>query len=310
MSQTFASYPINGAAKATNAFLGPLTPVTQWEPTQDSPGDAELQSEYISDYFLPSYEELDSLPELKSIASRNAEDINEFARSEGFDIHLDPFSDGEFGTASIMKIKVEWTEEGLPTTIIGRSNKVSYPGFILEQKNLIHYRSSEHTYPVTLLETKNAQQGEKVYVTMVDRNTIGKDVFALSTFVKKIQNSRLDHSYEYSDIHIPIVDIDDKPDISWLVGMRRRDQKDREWVIAEAIQQTKFRMNAKGAVAKSIAIMRLECASASISFDKKPPLKINQQFVIWIERQGLSQPFFIGYITEEDWKDKGDLEEI
>jgi hypothetical protein len=76
--------------------------------------------------------------------------------------------------------------------------------------------------------------------------------------------------------------------------------------ITQAKQQTKYKMNHKGALAKSAAAFgfSFECC---VVRTPKPPMVVNQEFFVWITRPGMNLPIFTGYITKEDWKNPGDL---
>ena len=75
-----------------------------------------------------------------------------------------------------------------------------------------------------------------------------------------------------------------------------------EFAIAQALQQTKLKLNHIGAkVESAVAIRMMRCAS----FRKpKPPLAIDKPFFVWATRDGMAVPYFSGYITEEDWKEQ------
>jgi hypothetical protein len=97
----------------------------------------------------------------------------------------------------------------------------------------------------------------------------------------------------YSDAIVPMVDIDQEVDISWLVGMRMSDSMK----ISQARQQTKFQMNEKGAKVQSAATICIEKCFRPKEF------KICDSFYLCIVRPGMKTPVFAAYIDKDSWKE-------
>ncbi len=302
MSTTVVTYPIIGALATTEQFLGPHR---VWQANN------LMQREFLAQFFTDGYPELPLIKEIVSKASYSAEELNKFLAEHNFSIKLDPFRAHEFGAVSILDVLVQWLTEGTPVKILSATAKQEHDGFILKGKDdgVGFYRSLNHGNVVAQLQTKGKDDGtpgDSVFITIAPENP--PEAFSLVTYVREIAQS-LSPCYDFSEIHIPKVDLDQEVDIKWLVGMRTLDESNELWEISQALQQTKFRMNEKGARAKSavaVAVMKLSAMQGL----PKPPLIINKPFLFWIQREGLSKPFFTGYITEEHWKDGGSLDSL
>lgn len=285
MSQTTATYPIVGAVKITEQILGPDR---QWDALNDQ------QKKFLADYFNVCRTEIAKIPEIESLASKSADEINAFLCKRGFDIRLDPFDANEFGTASVLNVLVEWLQEGKRTTLRAKSGR-EFPAVKLVSDFLV-FSSNVHRHPVACLATKSS--ADWVFMTVAEKPLDG---FDLPETAMKISQS-LDYlSGRYESLTFPMVDLDQKVDISWLKDMKTHDEAGWPWEIAKALQQTKFKMNEKGARAKSAVAIGMR----TLSIPER--IVIDEPFLVWIERQGLSRPLFVGYITEDDWEDPGSL---
>jgi serine protease inhibitor len=93
------------------------------------------------------------------------------------------------------------------------------------------------------------------------------------------------------------------PNISWLVDLEADGDDGRPYLIAEALQQTRLRMNEFGVRAESAVAL----AVAAGSFRSAPRYVLDRPFLIWIERTGLSIPLFVGHIGTDDWDNPGSI---
>jgi hypothetical protein len=146
-----------------------------------------------------------------------------------------------------------------------------------------------------MLET---QTNEKVYLTIADKSYEHLELLAR---VKEIDSTRIikDKSSTYDSVMFPMVDLDHDVDISWMQRMSNNG-----WFIARAEQKTRFKMNHIGAKAESAVRMDLY---RSASPRNKPQIIIDEPFFAWMTRPGLHDPLFVGYISQEDWKDPGNF---
>jgi hypothetical protein len=73
---------------------------------------------------------------------------------------------------------------------------------------------------------------------------------------------------------------------------------DGKYFIGQALQETKFKLDLFGAKVESAAAMELTFRSMGLSVT----VVIDRPFVCWIRRNGITDPYFMGYIPESNWK--------
>jgi len=287
MSRTVVNYPIVTALIAAERFIGPNR---QWKTVEDPPLSVK-QERFLKEVFDTCRGE--EIPEIESLASQKVEEINEFLRKKGFSIQLESFSSDAFGVASVLDLIVEWVLKG-EVTVVETDDDRRFPGVRISEGNVHFLRFSEHKEPIACLPTKS---GDRVFMTMFDQPPEGFDLVAE---VEKLSHAtRL--SSEFGGLVFPMVDLNQEVDISWLVGLNTTDEVGKFWFVAQALQQTIFKMNEIGARVQSAVAMAFEKGIPN------PDYIINRPFLIWIERDGISKPLFVGHITQEDWRNPGNL---
>jgi len=271
----------------------------------------ELQLEYLKN-FLARREDLRkfSEKELRSWVSKNAGELNAILKTEGFNIKFNPFKSNEFGAVSILDVLVEWLVAGKVDKIYW--NDEVYPAVSMDRTGVVDdkhfvafdaFEHSRHKYPVVVLETKS---GDKIGMTIAGRPFVNFELVERINAIRDPKNSRKRISTA-KKLLFPMIDLDQEEDITWLAGMCTVDRDGDEWYVGQALQQTKFKMNEKGARVKSAAAISVILRSASHQSDK---IIIDRPFLLWVERRGLSQPLMYAYLDEADWKSPGDLGNI
>ena len=284
-SETVTMLPLVGCLVEAEKVIGPDRP---WNAING------LQQTFLANFFSLGRNDVGRIPELEATASWNVEDVNKFLRDRGFSIELPAIGKGSFAVASVLNVLVEWIAKGEATTI--RDKK--YPAVKLEKRNMLHYYTSRsNSHPIVQIPTKS---GDQVCMTVVDNPPTGFDLVKLA---QELNKTSLPNAH-FENVIFPMVDYDREIDIKWIVGMNTKDAKGLGWEIANALQQTKFKMNEYGARVKSAAAMEMLCMGVR---EPKPDLVIDQPFLIWITRDGLSQPLFTGFIAEDCWKNPGNL---
>ncbi len=296
MSSTVCVYPQVGAfVTAENVFLGPKR---EWIP------EGEKQAAFVK-ILEECRGEIPDIPELESMASRNHEDINHFLALKNFDIRLKPFPppDSEakpWGAASVLDVVVEWLVEGGKRGILNDAGDREFEGVALQDGVQI-FMARGRSEPIVGITTKS---GDVVYMTM--RGPLYFEGLDLLNCVETWSRTKQEN-YSYKGVRFPMIDLDEQPDISWLVGLRTYDQEKFLNEVTQALQQTRFKMNEKGARVKSaVAIGGMR--STSVGPPPRPPYVINEPFVLWIERPGLRKPLFVADLTEENFKNPNSLE--
>jgi hypothetical protein len=97
------------------------------------------------------------------------------------------------------------------------------------------------------------------------------------------------------------VKLDVQPDISWMTGLSYG-----AWVVTQALQQVRFGMNEHGARVVVDTAVGATRGGAHLPHY----YTLDGAFRIVIVRQEMENPIFVGHVTEEDWKDPGDLREL
>ena len=279
MSFTATVWPIVTAVGKAALFIG--ADAGTWQTTN---GQQELFLDHYVSYRNQIKEFSDT--ELRAWASTNHEELNSLLAKEGFSIRLNPFRPGDFGVVSILDVLVKWQHEGEKIQI--KRNDMWYQGVALD-KGIAIFDSGKHTV------VKIATQGhDTVWMTVADKPLEG---FALIEHVKSIRAGCVWPYFNPSSVSFPMVDLDQVVDIDWLLSMKLG----AKYVIGQAKQQTKLRLNEKGAHVKSGVAIGVECTSVNICGSRH--VVICEPFYLWIERPGLAHPIFAGYITEDDWKE-------
>jgi len=239
--------------------------------------------------------------ELKAWISQSAEQLNKILNSEGFDNRLDELQYGEVGIVAILDIMSKWLKKGQRLDIISDGKK--YPGVKIKNESVGYrrtvtvYSSSITLHPIVALPMKS---GDHVFMTKafhIGELPHGFTLFAMirDAFTKMKHTANVDY------VHFPMIDIDEQPDISWLIGMPHTGGGQ----ITQALQQTKFKMNEVGAYLKS------DVAMATYGSPMPKPERgiiIDEPFYLWIMRGGVGSPILCAYCDRDTWKDPGELE--
>lgn len=243
------------------------------------------------------------VPTLQGWARATAEELNQILAEHGASIrleHWDPSPD-IFGVASINDFSVQWlvageTEyHGLPVTI------KSKPAFRLPagEANVSFLQSRQHSELIIQIPTQN---GDTVYITKYAAAL--RSGFEVFDAVDRVRKNLAKANVWHAGVRIPMVKMQMAIDISWLINL---------WApvgtqslrIFQALQEIKFGMNQFGARVVEITAIAMVRESA-------PPrdYEVDDDFLVWIERNGVPIPIFAAHITREHWKNPGDLKDL
>ena len=293
--------PILGCLQAAEEFLakhkgwGQLNRQVNWTPTN------EEQYQFLQ-RFLAAKSVVSELGDnLRRKADLSSEVINAWLKENGFDINLSPNSGNSFCVASILDVLVEWVNKGDVTSIY--NGRGTFPAVRLKagDGDVVGFTDKDiHQFPIAGINTKS---GDRVRMTVLD--FIDKETFSISDKVEQLRKATVKRSMGSCDgVIFPMIDYDRMIDINWILGMSTGPSKD-DYYISQALQQTKFRMNEKGARAQSAVAMTLRCKYAA---PKDNWIRIDRPFLLWIERPNISVPLFAGVFAEDTWKKPADLE--
>lgn len=287
MSMTVTTYPIVDVFVKAEDFLGSNR---VWRPQN------EMQAYFLQGFFTVCRNEA-RIPEIESIASWYADEINRFLERRGFSIRLQQFGPDTFGVASVLDLMVEWLRRGVVTKLVAKDENV-YPAVRIDKDAVAFFTAHGHNYPIACPRTKS---GDVVYITMLD-----KPLFSGFEFVARAEEitANLRFCHDYGDLIFPMVDLNQEVDISWLMNMETDAADGRRAWVTQALQQTKLRMNEVGARVESAVAVAI---TLEMMVMPKPPHTIDRPFLIWFTRDGLSKPLFVGYIGYEDWRNPGSI---
>ena len=285
--------PTVGAVNAANQFLG--QEYSAWNSVNDAQrqlGDAFADALASIGLFRPG--------EYAAIADRDVSVVNRFLAERGFNIKLDPMRDPKaFGAAAAMKVLVRWTIPGTLRPIVGRDG-AQYPGFRMKGGVAV-LASNSFDQPIARLTTKSE---DTVYVMKYSGPTGFWDLAKVAERVMlSAATARVE--YDYTGIHVPMVDFDTSGDLDWLCKMWLTGSDGEDYEIAQAKFQAKLKMNEKGALAEAavaVGVMRCLCVP--------PPEKwlvFDEPFLFVMTRPGMSTPYFVAYLGPDSWKNPGPI---
>jgi hypothetical protein len=233
-----------------------------------------------------------SADELRAWASRDAAELNAILEREGFAIRVPPMEPTEFGVLSILDLLVEFVREGERASVT--CDGTTYPAVQLRPAGIVPPSRGDHEDPLVVLATRS---GDRLCLTVADRPRSGFDLLG------RIEELRagLDRAVEpLGAVVFPMVDLVQEAELGWLVGMQTGDGG-APYVVTYGAQQTKFRMDTRGAHVESAAVAGVRFLSATPT-----DLVIDRPFFCWIERDGVRAPVLAAYIDQEHWADPGD----
>ncbi len=288
MSSSIIVWPIIKALLVAAQFLG-INPV-EWQAVN------KQQQIFLEKHFNEHDKiSLFTDKELCGWASKDYQELNAILKREGFTIELSPFEAGGFGVVSILDVHFKWLHKGRKTTILNEHNKEFAAVTMKHGFNV--FSAMDYTQPIVCIKTKS---DDTVWITMSDHHIPLQD-FELLQWIRTVKNNRLTSTDDYDAVKFPMVDLDQEVNISWLEKMQLQD-----WYIAQALQQNKFKMNEVGAHVKSAVAIAMERSCHDPRDENN--IVIDKPFYLWIERPGITDPIFAGYITEQHWKEPQDIE--
>ena len=243
MSHTFVGAPIAAALVQSEDFIGPERPWTAINSEQES----FLQS------FVAARAELSRFTsdELRAWASRDASELNAILEREGFAIRVPELGRDDFGVVSILDVLVEWLREGDRTEITCEGSR--YPAVRLDSFTVVNSPAIPTRSPCCPRS----------------RATGSAWLLRINSGFRPLGGDRGDSeragavARAFESLVFPMVDLDQQVELEWIVGMRTTDLDGRPVVITYGAQQTKLRMNVKGAHAESRPRSPCACADAA-----------------------------------------------
>lgn len=232
---------------------------------------------------LPQYSD----DELQAWASTDHELLNEIAQQHNIPFTFASFAPGQFGSLSILHLRLAWLHKPAVTTIAFEG---IYPvNALLFNHDAKMYKSPKHRYPIVKIETNS---GDCICMTVA--NKVITDAATLSKTIKKISNTLVESNEDCCAVIMPKLSFDGFVDISWLEGLRTLSKENMRYRISSAVEYLKLTCDQEGCSVD---------AGAGIVFDAischAQPLVFDKPFYFWIEREGVSIPLLEAYIDRE-----------
>lgn len=290
-TQTLVVYPISAAVRKAELFLEKVESIT---------ASNDVQKKFIDSIHAYCKGDVDRIREIESIADTNHKNINKWLAERGFQIQLGDFGPGGFGVASVLDLFGHWAVKGKKWSV-RTEDDVYYPGIKMTNFGKEFYRVKENPNFIIEIETR---ENDHVYLMMANEVPTG---LGLLDFVEKIHNEKQTVPFDYDGFIFPKIDLDEEIALDWLLGLRFETPNGKEpfYVISQALQQTKLKMNEEGFRVKSAVALGILAGAAP---ERKEPYEINRPFLMWITREGLSKPLFIAYLNKDVWKDPKGLD--
>lgn len=283
-TQTVVMHPIVAALVAAEEILGPGR---VWHGANDEAG------RFFDGAFSRSRNEVEHMPEIYKLASWSAEVINKALKERGFEIQLDPFGPNEFGVIGILELLLKWRIAGTRDNIFADDGM--FPAVKMAWSNVEVVGLEDHQHPAILLPTTS---GDEIYLTMIGKGLsevrwlrdIGHTIVEQGG--KKQPVPRDGNTF----VKFPMVDLDVKTDITWLLQTFTYTDGGKKSTIVQALQQTMLAMDHLGAMVKSGVAVK------SCMESMPHGLVIDKPFYAVVNRPGLNEPIFTGLIGQEHWK--------
>jgi len=284
-------YPISSALLKAEEFLEKVEGITT---SNDD------QKKFVDEIYSYYKVDVSKIDEIESIADIDNEKINQWLAERGFQIKLDPFGPGGFGVASMLDLIGEWAIKGKKWSVETEDGKY-YPGIKMNNYGLKFHKVRDNPNFIIEIETKSQ---DRVFLMMAEEVPTG---LALLDHVEHIMNDKITTPFEYDGVVFPKIDLDEKLTLDWLIDLRLEtpSQEVPYYVIAQALQQTKLKMNEIGFRVKSAVALGILAGAAP---KRTEPYVINRPFLMWITRPGIAKPLFIGYLNKDVWKDPENLD--
>lgn len=281
-------------AHALNALRGTAIGDAKWIEIND-------QQRVFLAWFEEHRDEVDTLSDVKALASKSFAELNRFLTDNRFDPMFDEF-DG-IGVVSILDMLMEWVSEGRATRILrmeadggkdfyGRKipKEVAYPAFAVRDAD-VYEAGYEH--PLVRLRTKT---GHSLWLMKAGEPPSG---LTLNTAANLVLQAKRTHHYGWDGAIVPMLEMDTDGDIDWLLGM----QNTADYFIQSVFQKFKLRANEKGARVKVATGMVVCMAAAGPS---TPPYIVDDPFIGFFTQPGHDNlPLAAFWADTDSWKTSG-----
>jgi hypothetical protein len=254
----------------------------------------ETQAAFLRDVYAVCRPEVERIPEIESCGSTSAAELNAFAARRRLAVSFGPFGPNDAGAVSVLDLLVTWTTPGQPTIVITRDQR-RFPAVRLPSSHVEFQQAAFHPAPIAIISTVS---GDAVYLTPLASSD--SDLAALARRLTDDSSPGAD----FAGVVFPMVDLLVNQPLDVAVGLVTRAADARLVQIRTAAQQSSLKMNEHGARAEAVVSMNFMLA---LGPPPPPDFVIDEPFLVWFQRSGLSAPLFVAHVTREAWRNPGDL---
>ena len=284
MSRAGTDYGIMAALVAVETLVGR----GGWRPVHDR------QASFLDGVFSAGRHDLARIPEIDTLASRIADELNAFLTRRGFPASFRELGPRELGSASVLDLAGHWLHPGKPT-VIEIDDEHVVPAASLDANAVAVFHAGGHSEPIARVPTVT---GDAVWMTVhpsvSDTDDLGQLALRVATGARPTD--------EFDGLVFPMIDVSTHADLSWLVGLRIGDAQDTALEVTQARQDSRLRMNESGIRARAATVVQY-----TLGRTRRRPLVIDRPFLLWIERPGLSRPLYVAWLDRECWRRPPDL---
>jgi Serpin (serine protease inhibitor) len=252
------------------------------------------QAAFLRHVYAVCRPEVERIPEIESCGSTSAEELNAFAARRHLAVSFGPFGPNDAGAVSVLDLLITWTAPGQATRVVTRDRR-RFPAVRLPASQVKFRRASFHPAPIAVIGTGS---GETVYLTPLPAP--GSDLVALA---QRLTDDSATGG-RFAGVVFPMVDLEVKHDLDGIMGLTTQAADGRPIQITAAAQHSSLKMNERGARAEAVVMMNLV---VGVRPPPPPDFVIDEPFLVWVQRSGLSAPLFVAHVTCEAWRNPGGL---
>lgn len=266
----------------------------------------------LQDYFLWWHnchrKEIRELNGLEALASLSHGKLNAFLSERGFEPQFQPF-DG-VGVASVLDMLVNWLKEGKTASFFryepthgDGGGYASYPAFHIPGEASAVYGADGFCQPLARLLTRSGHS-----LWLMKSSCPSSEMAIAETALKMLRAGHDPMPHLTAGVIVPMLEIEVRPDLSWMLGLSTESPRDGYHEIAQAFQQFKLRANAEGARVK----VATGFATTRGASSKPTPYVLNEPFIGVFTAPGHDQlPIAAFWADTDSWKNPGgELEEL
>jgi hypothetical protein len=251
-------------------------------------GTTEAHDELLS--LLPEARSSQHPPtQVKCFVSNKVSELNKILKDNHFDIQLNESQPFDLGVVAIMDLMLRWLSRGEKTSITYKRKEYSAVK-VTQGASVVRGGGGQE---VLMIRTR---EGVCVFFEKTDEAMHGLQLF---NHVFEISRS-FRHDEDPCDAVLPWVEIDEQPDMSWVLGLYDPETRS---AISQILQQNRLRIGLDGVRAESATAFALSRAGFSMSQSRRE-FVIKQPFNIWLTNDDHKQknfPLFAAHVVPKNW---------